>query len=47
MSSPLDECCEDKLVPRETTIEEPKVCPKYKSFYWDVPKKVRIENEFK
>ena len=28
-----------KWVPRETTIEEPKVCPKCKSPYWNTPRK--------
>ena len=33
------ERCEHKWVPRETTTEEPKVCPKCKSPYWNIPKK--------
>ena len=33
------ERCEHKWVPRETTIEEPKVCPKCKSPYWNTPRK--------
>ena len=28
-----------KMVPRETTTEEPKVCPKCKSPYWNTPRK--------
>ena len=35
------ERCGHKWVPRETTTEEPKVCPKCKSPYWNVPKKNR------
>ena len=33
------ERCGHKWVPRETTIEEPKVCPKCKSPYWNMPRK--------
>ena len=33
------ERCKHKWVPRETTTEKPKVCPKCKSPYWNVPRK--------
>ncbi|MBS3160019.1 hypothetical protein J4436_04475 [Candidatus Woesearchaeota archaeon] len=33
------ELCGHKWVPRETTTEEPKVCHKCKSPYWNTPRK--------
>ena len=31
--------CGHKWIPRETTTEEPKECPKCKSPYWNTPRK--------
>ena len=34
----LCERCEHKWIPRNSRKEEPRVCPKCKSPYWDVPR---------
>jgi len=35
------ERCSHKWVPREDSQNKPRVCPKCKSPYWDVPRKER------
>lgn len=39
--------CEHVWVPRETTIEEPVICPKCKSPYWNKPRQRKKKEEGK
>jgi len=39
------ERCEHTWVPREQNAEEPKVCPKCKSPYWNRPRKADKDGE--